>query len=93
MIITPGSQTIYRNALKLGYIETLMDIYTEQELEAYLNGEFVNLNSGSVYYAFDRKVNHSNREIQAGEVLHVGMDFNISKMSATIRVTDGAIST
>jgi len=25
MIITPGSQTIYRNALKLGYIETLMD--------------------------------------------------------------------
>tara|TARA_R110002012_G_scaffold190633_1_gene358213 strand:- start:20589 stop:21824 length:1236 start_codon:yes stop_codon:yes gene_type:complete len=75
------------------YIETLMDIYTEQELEAYLNGEFVNLNSGSVYYAFDRKVNHSNREIQTGDVLHIGMDFNITKMSATVRVTDGSIST
>ncbi|PHQ27861.1 phage terminase large subunit [Leeuwenhoekiella nanhaiensis] len=75
------------------YIETLMDIYTEQELEAYLNGEFVNLNSGSVYYAFDRKVNHSDREMKPGEILHVGMDFNITKMSATIRVTDGPVST
>lgn len=80
------------------YIDMLMDIYTEQELEAYLNGEFTNLTSGTVYHAFDRKVNHSDRMLEATDsTLHVGMDFNITNMSATIRVLDsgkeGAIST
>lgn len=75
------------------YIETLSDIYTEQELEAYLNGEFVNLTSGTVYHAYDRKVNHSDREVQPKDKLHIGMDFNITNMSATIRVTDGKTST
>ena len=75
------------------YIETLQDIYSEQELEAYLGGEFVNLLSGTVYHAFNRKVNHSDREIKSKDKLHVGMDFNITNMSATIRVTDGKKTT
>lgn len=70
------------------YIETLKDSYSENELLAYLDGEFVNLTSGTVYHAFDRKVNHSNREIEPNDILHVGMDFNITKMSAVIHVTD-----
>lgn len=75
------------------YIEMLRDIYSEQELEAYLNGDFVNLNKGTVYHAFDRKANHNDREIKSNDKLHIGMDFNITNMSATIRVTDGKIST
>lgn len=71
------------------YIETLLEVYNEQELQAYLDGEFVNLTSGTVYHCFDRKRNHSNREIQPKDILHVGMDFNITKMSAVIHVTDG----
>lgn len=74
--------------LPSSYIETLQDIYTAEELNAYVNGEFVNLNAGTVYRSFDRKRNHSDREIRKGEVLHVGMDFNITKMSAVIHVTD-----
>lgn len=70
------------------FIETLRESYTQQQLEAYLDGEFVNLTSGTVYYAFDRKVNHSTREIEPKDILHVGMDFNITKMSAVIHVTD-----
>lgn len=75
------------------YTETLKEIYTEEELQAYLGGEFVNLTSGSVYHTFDRKRNHSDRTIRAREVLHVGMDFNITKMSAVVHVTDGRIIT
>lgn len=75
------------------YIETLKDIYSKQELEAYLNGEFVNLTTGNVYHAFDRKQNHSNREIKETDKLHIGMDFNITNMSASIRVTDGKTTT
>lgn len=74
--------------LSESYIETLKDSYNENELLAYLDGEFVNLTSGTVYHAFDRKINHSNREIEDRDVLHVGMDFNITKMSAVIHVTD-----
>lgn len=75
------------------YIPMLQDIYSEQELNAYLSGEFTNLTSGTVYHTFDRNINHSDREIKSTDILHVGMDFNITNMSATIRVTDGHIST
>jgi len=75
------------------YIETLSDIYTPQQLEAYLNGEFVNLTSGNVYHHFDRVENNSIREIQPNDVLHIGMDFNITKMNAVVHVIDCNIKT
>lgn len=72
--------------LPVGYIETLMESYTPQQLEAYLNGEFVNLTSGTVYHRFDRKKHHSDRTVQANDVLHIGMDFNVTKMNAVVHV-------
>jgi len=75
------------------YIESLLESYTPQQIQAYIDGEFVNMNSGNVYHMFDRKRNHSDREIKPKETLHVGMDFNITNMSAVIHVTDGKIVT
>ena len=75
------------------YIETLEMSYTPQQLEAYLNGEFVNLTSGTVYHRFSRIKNHSNRTIQPKDVLHIGMDFNVTKMNAVIHVFDENIKT
>ena len=72
------------------YVADLMETYTEEEIQAYLNGEFVNLNSGTVHHTFDRLLNHSDRTIKAGEVLHVGMDFNVTNMSAVIHVIDAS---
>lgn len=68
------------------YIETLKEIYSPEQLAAYLDGEFVNLTSGTVYTNFDRKLNHTDEEIREREVLHIGMDFNITNMNATIGV-------
>lgn len=68
------------------YIQGLIDLYPEQLIKAYLNGEFVNLVSGAVYYAFDRECCHTDRVIHKGEPLHIGMDFNVGKMSAVIFV-------
>ena len=75
------------------YIESLLESYTPQQIQAYIDGEFVNMNSGNVYHMFDRKRNHSDREIKPKETLHVGMDFNITNMSAVIHVKDGKIVT
>ena len=75
------------------YIESLLESYTPQQVQAYIDSEFVNMNSGNVYHMFDRKRNHSDREIKPKETIHVGMDFNITNMSAVIHVTDGKIVT
>ena len=46
--------------------------------------------AGVVYYCFDRRANHTDAVIRPGEVLHVGMDFNVGKMAAvTFVVRDG----
>ena len=55
-------------------------------VEAYIDGPFVNLTSGSVYPNFNRLECHTNETIRPGEPLHVGMDFNINRMAATIHV-------
>ncbi len=70
------------------YIETLKMSYSPQQLEAYLNGEFVNLTSGTVYHRFKRDVNCTDREIKADDILHIGMDFNVTKMNAVVHVIE-----
>lgn len=71
-----------------GYIQGLREQYTKEQLEAYLNGRFVNLTSGTVYYSFDRALNHTNRIVYPNETIYVGIDFNIGNMNAVIHVID-----
>ncbi|MGR2681552.1 terminase large subunit domain-containing protein [Chromobacterium haemolyticum] len=68
------------------YIDSLFLTYPPQLIDAYLKGQFCNLASGSVYPCFDRKLNHSDAEMQPYEPLHVGMDFNVLKMAAVVYV-------
>lgn len=68
------------------YIPSLQDSYPANLLAAYLEGEFVNLTSGSVYPEFSRQLNASRESIQKDEALHVGMDFNVGKMASAVHV-------
>lgn len=68
------------------YIASLRESYTEELIEAYILGKFCNLKSGTVYRQFDRSRNNSKEEIQPSDTLHIGMDFNIGKMSAKVHV-------
>src|SRR4249919_2838300 len=68
------------------YIASLMATYPPQLIEAYLNGQFVNLTSGTIYHAFSRKANACDDVMQDGEPVYVGMDFNVGKMAAVIHV-------
>ena len=67
------------------YIQTLRESYPEQLIDAYLNGKFVNLNSGTVYPNYNPI---KNRTIAVPEIdlkpLHIGMDFNVNHMSAVV---------
>lgn len=72
-----------------GYLDTLKATYSPQLLAAYCDGFFVNLTAGSVYPEFDRTLNATNETINPNEVLHIGCDFNVTKMSAVIHVLRG----
>jgi len=74
--------------LGTGYIAGLMEQYDHEQLKAYIDGEFVNLTSGTVYRNFDRRLNHSDRTVKGGDVLHIGMDFNITNMSSVVHLVD-----
>jgi hypothetical protein len=69
-----------------GYIDNLRNSYPTSLLSAYLDGEFVNLTSGSVYPSFDRNLNATYETIRSDEPLHIGLDFNVTKMAAVIHV-------
>lgn len=78
----------YENETNLppDYIPSLRETYTDELANAYINGDFVNLTSGTVYNKFDRKRNNSFEHIEEKEPLHIGMDFNVEHMSAKIGV-------
>jgi hypothetical protein len=75
-----------------GYIEDLREQYPDQLIEAYLNGQFVNLTSGAVYYAYDRVRHDTFYTAKPREPLHIGMDFNVRNMAAIVHVIrDGKV--
>lgn len=67
------------------YIDTLRLSYTEAQLSAYINGDFVNLTSASVYN-FDRLAHDTDVVQLPDEMLYVGLDFNITNMNAVVHV-------
>ena len=68
------------------YIQTLIDSYPPNLINAYIEGGFVNLTSGTVYKDFDRVENNTDVEWNGSEPIHVGMDFNVCNMSSVISV-------
>lgn len=68
------------------YIPSLLHSYPPQLIEAYINGQFVNLQTGTVYAAYSRELNDCKDAILPGEVLFIGMDFNVGKMAAITHV-------
>jgi hypothetical protein len=86
LIKAPTSSNPY---LPNGYIKQLEATYSSAQLSAYLDGNFVNLNAGSVYHEFDRNLNASNETIMPDDVLHCGMDFNVTNGSAVIHIVRG----
>ncbi|MBT0551598.1 terminase [Riemerella anatipestifer] len=70
------------------YIPSLLETYSDEKILAYLEGEFVNLTSGNVYRNYNRQDNNTRRVVKAGDVLHIGMDFNITKMNAVVHIQE-----
>jgi len=91
----PGSELIqmstYSNAHNLpdDYIDELKANYPSQLIEAYINGEFVNLVAMPVWNEYDRELNNSNAKATKTDNLLVGMDFNVGRGCAIVYVHRG----
>lgn len=72
--------------LQEAYIQSLIDSYPDTLVTAYLEGEFVNLNSSTVYSAYNRDTHDSSEIIKPNEILYIGCDFNVEKTAATVYV-------
>jgi len=70
--------TTMDNAENLGddYVESLRGMYDSRLAAQELDGQFVNLNSGKVYYGFDRNKHVKQTNFKSGAI-YVGLDFNV----------------
>ena len=59
------------------FVESLERNYPAQLIKAYLNGEFVNLASCSIYPEFDRSLNYTDAKPEPLDTIFVGIDLNV----------------
>ena len=71
-------------ALDEGYVGRLLGAFDGRAADAYVEGKFVNLSSGMVYYAFNQEANVVDLPIPSPAELGVGMDFNVNPMAAVV---------
>lgn len=68
------------------YIESLRESYDESLIDAYLDGEFVNLTGGTIYRSYTSSNNSDEIVTDYDSELMVGMDFNVTNMAACVFV-------
>jgi hypothetical protein len=68
------------------YVSNLRATYPPELIDAYIEGRFVNLTSGTVYRNYDRERCRSTETIRESEPLHVGQDFNVGNMASAVLV-------
>lgn len=71
------------------YVSSLRATYPPQLIAAYLEGQFVNMTGMTVYSGFDRHHSNTNltiNDFDMAHTLHIGMDFNVGRMSAVVGV-------
>lgn len=69
------------------YVPSLLASYPPQLIDAYIEGQFVNLTTGTIYKDYNRRKNNCKDVITSEDTtLYIGMDFNIGKMAGIVHV-------
>lgn len=90
-LLIQASSDENKDNLPDGYIEMMLDGYDDQFAKQEIGGEFVNMGEGQCYYSFNRNKNVSSEAQDDGySKIIVGMDFNVSPMTAVVGRLQGA---
>ena len=71
------------------FVESLRRNYPAQLITAYLNGEFCNLASCSIYPEFDRNLNYCDTQPNELDTIYIGVDLNVGHCQTTHLVRRG----
>lgn len=82
------ASTLSNPYLPDGYVDQIRANYDAALAEMYINGEFVSLTANKVYHYFSRDTHGTDMIIEAGDRLHIGLDFNIGGCCAVVFVLD-----
>jgi PBSX family phage terminase large subunit len=77
------------HALPKSYIENLLKLYTEEQVKAFIDGEFINLQAGRAVTNFTRDIveeRDNEAEMMKYYPVEFGIDFNVDHMTAEIFV-------
>jgi len=86
----PGTNLIHAKTtdnkyLPKAYIDDIRATYDEQTAKAYIEGQFVNLNSMQAHYAYKRDIHvHPVPVPELGSQIVIGVDFNVNPMTAAV---------
>jgi acyl carrier protein phosphodiesterase len=91
LIIASTRANIYLNA---GYIKTLEATYDKEMQKAYIDGQFIKLRNGLVYYAYSEKnILPSNFRInQNVNTINLAFDFNVTPMTCLVIIEQDGYS-
>ena len=74
------------------FVEDLRQQFDPKVIEQYLNGDFVDISSLPALYNWNDKYivaqNYADEKLKQASVIHIGMDFNVSPMCASISVLE-----
>jgi len=91
----PGTRIIYgRTAdnmenLNEYYVSDIEDSYDSTMRDAYLDGQWVNMVGNRFYYSYEPSKNNHEHKANEWDWYHVGLDFNVDPMAASIWQYDG----
>ena len=83
------ARTLDNPHLPEGFVESLYANYSPQLLASYLEGEFTNLASTTVYHPFDRDQHWCDTKIRPEDTIYVGADFNVGACFCELVVRRG----
>lgn len=71
-------------AIAEDYVARLESSFSEKAAQAYIDGQFVNLSEGLVYFSFNPAENIIDVKAPNGATVAAGMDFNVSPMAGVV---------
>jgi hypothetical protein len=74
------AKTYANKFLPLDYVDNLYKQYSKELVQQYIEGNFINLTQGKVYYAFDRDINCVTKEYDSNLPINLCVDFNVNPM-------------
>ena len=83
------ARTLDNPHLPPGFVDSLYANYPPQLLAAYLEGQFTNLNSTTVYPYFDRDLHWTDTVVQPDDRIYIGVDFNVGNCFMEICIRRG----